>query len=113
MEKTAFETGSMLQNRHKDGSVDASGRGFDISKWETKFFFQYGCQWPEKVSETMSPPARIGQLAESLEVEVRDRILTDCEIIFRQTRRLRLPTEGTSESGAFIRVSRTVSDLWK
>ena len=61
--------------------VDASGRGFGSTfQVGNKVFFQCG-QWPERVSETMSSNWReLANLVESLEVEVRERGLCDCEI---------------------------------
>jgi hypothetical protein len=61
--------------------VDASGRGFGSTfQVGNKVFFQCG-QWPERVSETISSNWReLANLVESLEVEVRERGLTDCEI---------------------------------
>jgi hypothetical protein len=61
--------------------VDASGRGFGSTfQVGNKIFFQYG-QWPHRISENMSSNWReLANLVESLEVEVRDRGLKDCEI---------------------------------
>ena len=61
--------------------VDASGRGFGSTfQVGKKVYFQYG-QWPEQISETMSSNWReLANLVESLEVEVRDRGLSDTEI---------------------------------
>jgi hypothetical protein len=61
--------------------VDASGRGFGSTfQVGNKVFFQYG-QWPERISETMSSNWReLANLVESLESEVRNRALSDCEI---------------------------------
>jgi hypothetical protein len=61
--------------------VDASGRGFGSTfQVGNKVFFQYG-QWPENISDTMSSNWReLANLVESLEVEVQERGLSDCEI---------------------------------
>jgi hypothetical protein len=61
--------------------VDASGRGFGSTfQVGNQVFFQYG-QWPERISETSSSNWReLANLVESLEVEVRERGLCDCEI---------------------------------
>jgi hypothetical protein len=62
--------------------VDASGRGFGSTfQVGNKVFFQYN-QWPDRVSEIKSSNWReLVNLVESLEVEVRERGLSDCEII--------------------------------
>jgi hypothetical protein len=61
--------------------VDASGRGFGSTfQVGSEVFFQYG-QWPDRISEAESSNWReLANLVESLEAEVRDRGLTDCEI---------------------------------
>jgi hypothetical protein len=61
--------------------VDASGRGFGSTfRVGNKVFFQCG-QWPERISETVSSNWRkLANLVESLEAEVRERGLSDCEI---------------------------------
>jgi hypothetical protein len=61
--------------------VDASGRGFGSTfQIGNKIFFQYG-QWPDRISETMSSNWReLANLVESLEAEVREHGLRDCEI---------------------------------
>jgi hypothetical protein len=61
--------------------VDASGRGFGSTfQVGNKVFFQHG-QWAERISETMSSNWReFANLVESLEAEVRERGLSDCEI---------------------------------
>jgi hypothetical protein len=61
--------------------VDASGRGFGSTfQVGTDVFFQYG-QWPERISETMSSNWReLANLVETVESEVRDHGLSDCEI---------------------------------
>jgi hypothetical protein len=61
--------------------VDASGRGFgSIFQVGNQVFFQYD-QWPDRISETMSSNwQELANLVESLEIEVRDRGLKDCEI---------------------------------
>ena len=61
--------------------VDASGRGFGSTfQVGNRACFQCG-QWPEIISETMSSNWReLANLVESLEVEVRDRGLSDAEI---------------------------------
>jgi hypothetical protein len=61
--------------------VDASGRGFGSTfQVGDKVHFQYG-QWPDRISETMSSNWReLANLVESLEVEVSERELNDCEI---------------------------------
>jgi hypothetical protein len=61
--------------------VDASGRGFRSTfHLGSTVFFQYG-QWPERISETImsSNWRELANLVDSLEVEVHDRSLTDCE----------------------------------
>jgi hypothetical protein len=61
--------------------VDASGRGVGSTfQVGTNVYFQYG-QWPERISETMSSNWReLANLVETLESEVRDHELSDCEI---------------------------------
>jgi hypothetical protein len=61
--------------------VDASGRGFGSTfQVGSRVFFQCG-QWPERISETVSSNWReLANLVESLEAEVRERGLSDCEI---------------------------------
>jgi hypothetical protein len=61
--------------------VDASGRGFGSTfQIGDKVYSQYG-QWPDRISETMPSNWReLANLVESLEVEVQDRKLNDCEI---------------------------------
>jgi hypothetical protein len=63
------------------GFVDASGRGFGSTfQIGSKMYFQYG-QWPDRISETMSSNWReLDNLVESIEVEVREKGLSDCEI---------------------------------
>jgi hypothetical protein len=61
--------------------LDASGRGFGFTfQVGNKVYFQYG-QWPERISEMKSSNWReLANLVDLLQVEVRDRGLTDCEI---------------------------------
>jgi hypothetical protein len=78
--------------------VDASGRGFGSTfQVGDKVFFQYG-QWPEQVSETMSSNWReLANLVESLEVEVVERGLKDCEIF--------LFTDNTTAEAAYYKAT--------
>jgi hypothetical protein len=61
--------------------VNAYGRGFGSTfQVGQKVYFQYG-QWPAQIFETMSSHWReLANLVQSIEVEVRERGLTDCDI---------------------------------
>jgi hypothetical protein len=74
--------------------VDASGPGFGSTfQVGSQVFFQYG-QWPDHISETMSSNWwELANLLDSLEVEVRERDLKDCEIF--------LFTDNTTAEAAF------------